>query len=229
MSKAKKTGTADVINLNAKKQRDKSAANNNETPKVEIDDTDDQAPPNAPPHVPPPVDDPIVVLDPSNPMHSARELVRTKFTTLDGLRKLHRHRGAFWQWTGSYYRPADEETIRSQFWTFLEKSFRREKKKDEENWNNVPFKPNRARVTAISTPSDLVLPNPDKPSVMAWPLPSNIDWSAVTPIFRSPGDEWWKTQQAEGARARIEDAKRADALQAEEGRVRNDPKLWRRG
>jgi hypothetical protein len=84
-------------------------------------------------------------------------------------------------------------------------------------------------LTAISTPSDLVLPNPDKPSVMAWPLPSNIDWSAVTPILGNPGSEWLEIRQAENARARIEDAKRADALNDDEGRVRNDPKLWRRG
>lgn len=85
-------------------------------------------------------------------------------------------------------------------------------------------------LSAIPTPHDLKLPNPDKPTVNLWPpAPHNYGTDNLTPILGSPGNEWWKTQQAEGARARIEDAKRADALQEEEGRVRNDPKLWRRG
>jgi len=80
----------------------------------------------------------------------------------------------------------------------------------------------------IKTPDNLVLPDPES-NKNFWPPSSNINWAEVTPVFASPGDEWWKVQQAEGARTRIEDAKRADALQEEEGRVRNDPKLWRRG
>jgi hypothetical protein len=45
-----------------------------------------------------------LVLDPQDPMHSARELLAARFT-LDGKRTLHRYRGAFWSWTGSYYAP----------------------------------------------------------------------------------------------------------------------------
>jgi hypothetical protein len=75
-----------------------------------------------------------IVLDPANPIGSARALLDAIFTHTDGykrFRKLHRHRGAFWQWTGSYYRLADEETIRPEFWTYLEKAFRLEKMKED--------------------------------------------------------------------------------------------------
>jgi putative DNA primase/helicase len=85
-----------------------------------------------------------IILDPNNPIKSARMLLAEAFTDPDGLKKLHRHRGAFWQWTGSYYREADDETIMAEFWTFLEKAYRKEKAKDE--WKLVPFKPNRAKV-----------------------------------------------------------------------------------
>jgi hypothetical protein len=85
-------------------------------------------------------------------------------------------------------------------------------------------------LSAIQTPSDLVLPNPDKPGVMSWPpAEHNFATDNITPILGNPGSSWWEIQQAESARARIEDAKRADALNDDEGRVRNDPKLWRRG
>src|SRR5262249_34890568 len=43
------------------------------------------------------------VLDPTNPMATARVLVDAKYTTEDGDHTLHRHRGAFWRWTGSCY------------------------------------------------------------------------------------------------------------------------------
>jgi putative DNA primase/helicase len=85
-------------------------------------------------------------LDPGDPIRSARALLDATYTYLEGhkkFRKLHRHRGAFWQWTGSCYRLADDETIRSEFWTFLEKKFLWEKKKV---FKILPFKPKRAQV-----------------------------------------------------------------------------------
>ena len=85
-----------------------------------------------------------LTLDPQDPMRSARVLVAANFIA-DDLKTLHRHRGAFWSWNGSYYRLADDEAIRSTIWSFLEKAWRREKKKGEE-WQTVPFKPTRARV-----------------------------------------------------------------------------------
>jgi hypothetical protein len=51
----------------------------------------------------------------------------------------------------------------------------------------------------------------------------------VVPLRPHPGSDWYKVQQQEAARRRAEDEKRAEALHEEEARVRNDPKLWRRG
>lgn len=86
------------------------------------------------------------LLDPTDPMRTARALMAVTFTDSDDLRTLHRHRGAFWSWTGSYYQLADDETIRSAVWTFLEKSWRLVKDENDK-WLTVPFKPTRARVS----------------------------------------------------------------------------------
>lgn len=85
------------------------------------------------------------VLDPADPIQSARALMAELYTDLDGRRKLHRHRGAFWSWVGSHFREADDEAIRSACWTFLEQSSRWERPKNGPP-RLVPFKPNRARV-----------------------------------------------------------------------------------
>jgi hypothetical protein len=82
-------------------------------------------------------------------------------------------------------------------------------------------------LTAIETPKQLVLPDPES-NKNFWPPVSNIDWSAITPIISHPGDHWWEVQQAEAQRARIEDNKRADAREAEESRIANDPRLWKK-
>jgi hypothetical protein len=76
---------------------------------------------------------------------------------------------------------------------------------------------------------DLKLPGFIKSTKLAWPPHRPIDWSSVVPAFRHPSADWWQAKQAENARGRIEDEKRAEALHEEEARVRNDPKLWRRG
>ena len=67
------------------------------------------------------------------------------------------------------------------------------------------------------------------PGEFSWPPPVNINYANIMPIFQSSGADWWKIEQAENARRRAEDEKRAEELQEEEGRVRDDPKLWRRG
>jgi putative DNA primase/helicase len=86
----------------------------------------------------------VTTLDPQDPMRSAREFVASNFTK-DKLRILHRHRGAFWSWTGSYYRLVGDDTIRSSIWAFLEKALRRADKGPPQ-----PFKPNRARVGDVA-------------------------------------------------------------------------------
>jgi hypothetical protein len=84
-------------------------------------------------------------------------------------------------------------------------------------------------LSEIPTLKLLALPNPDKPSELSWPLPLNINYASIMPILGHRGSDWYKVQQQEAARRRAEDEKRAEALHEEEARVRNDPKLWRRG
>jgi hypothetical protein len=76
---------------------------------------------------------------------------------------------------------------------------------------------------------NLKLPDPEKPDALVWPPYRGINVTSVVPIFQNPGADWWQVKQAENARRRADDEKRAAALREEEGRVRNDPKLWRRG
>ena len=93
-----------------------------------------------------------LILSPGTPMHSARALVAFSFTK-DKLRTLHRHRAAFWSWTGSYFDLVDQETVRSKIWAFLEKAKRREKAKDKdgnEKFEIVPFKPKSSLVTEVA-------------------------------------------------------------------------------
>ena len=91
------------------------------------------------------------LLDPADPMKSARMLMRKQFTTTgNGLRTLWRHRECFWLWTGSYYQLTNDETIRAQIWTFLEKAEKRKFNKQTDEWEIVPFKPKRANVGEIA-------------------------------------------------------------------------------
>jgi putative DNA primase/helicase len=82
-----------------------------------------------------------IVLDPRDPMATARELLTAQFT--DDHRLLH-HRGAFWRFAKNHYVSADTETIRAAIWTFLEYALQIGKKK-----TTSPFKPTRARVSDV--------------------------------------------------------------------------------
>ena len=85
---------------------------------------------------------PLLLLDPRQPMQSARELVASRFT-VDGLRTLHHHRGEFYCWDGAAYRRRDDDTLRAEVYAFLDGAVRAvpgKKGKPE------PFAPNRAKV-----------------------------------------------------------------------------------
>jgi putative DNA primase/helicase len=84
------------------------------------------------------------VLDPKDPMTTARMITSRDFTTADGLRTLWRHRGTFWSWTGSYYRLADDETLRVHAWNFLERA-----KRLVPTGALIPFRPTRASVGEV--------------------------------------------------------------------------------
>jgi putative DNA primase/helicase len=83
------------------------------------------------------------ILDPRDPMKIARALVEASFTA-HGHRCIHHYRGGFYQWNGSCYRQADDDTIKANVWTFLE-SARRVGKDDK----TQPFRPNKASVANV--------------------------------------------------------------------------------
>jgi putative DNA primase/helicase len=60
-----------------------------------------------------------VLLDPKDPMRSARELVAARFVDEQQRRLLHWHRDTFWLFQGGRYRCADDR-IRAAVWQFLE-------------------------------------------------------------------------------------------------------------
>ena len=64
-----------------------------------------------------------LVLDPRDPMKSARALVAESFRP-GGHRCLHHHRGAFYCWDGACYRPFDNDTARACVWNFLDQAVR---------------------------------------------------------------------------------------------------------
>jgi putative DNA primase/helicase len=86
-------------------------------------------------------DSDVVLLDPRDPMATARALVAARFTS--GHRLLQHHRGAFWLAQTNYYALAADETLRTAAWTFMESAKRIVDKK------SVPFKPGSAAVSNV--------------------------------------------------------------------------------
>jgi putative DNA primase/helicase len=84
-----------------------------------------------------------ILVDPKDPMATARKVVATSFTTPDGVRTLWRHRGTFWRWIGTHYALADDERLRARVWEFLDQAVR------QAGPFVVPFKPTRACVGEV--------------------------------------------------------------------------------
>ncbi|MER9711078.1 phage/plasmid primase, P4 family [Mesorhizobium sp. M0213] len=87
---------------------------------------------------------PRLILDPTDPMRSARSMVLARYTDDKGLRTLQRHRSTFWVWNGSHYAIADDEQIEADAWGFLAVAFQPGKE------GLAPFKPNSARVADVT-------------------------------------------------------------------------------
>ena len=85
-----------------------------------------------------------LILDPSQPLQSARELIAHRFT-VDGIRTIHHWRGQYFLWEGSAYRPADDDEMASAIWSFCDKARRAVGKKN----SLVPFAPNRSKTGEI--------------------------------------------------------------------------------
>ncbi len=102
------------------------------------------------------------ILDPRDPLPSARTLVEMRYTR-DGQRTLHHHAGVFYAWSGTCYPVLDDATIRAQVWQFLESAKRYAKKNMV-----VPFQPNRAKVGDVLDAVRAVSNLPASLSAPAW-------------------------------------------------------------
>jgi putative DNA primase/helicase len=84
-----------------------------------------------------------LVLDPRDPMPSARKLIARDYTR-DGLPTLLHRADDFFSWTGTHYARTDSGSITAAVWRFLEEAKRRDKGETE-----VPFQPTTARVSDV--------------------------------------------------------------------------------
>ena len=82
-----------------------------------------------------------LILEPDNPIGSAREFIKRRYTQAEE-RVLHHRSGDFYSWTGTHYRDLDERAVRSELWTFLENA-----KAINKDGELIPFNPNRYKVT----------------------------------------------------------------------------------
>ena len=62
---------------------------------------------------------PSLLLDPADPMRSARKMIEVRFNHQKG-RLIHRHREAFWIWDGSRYALQTKEDVRATIYAFAE-------------------------------------------------------------------------------------------------------------
>jgi putative DNA primase/helicase len=84
------------------------------------------------------------VLDPRDPMPSARALLADRFMA-DGLPSMHHYRGTFWRWNGSCYCDADTDSVQAQIWRYLEGAKRYGKEGEK-----IDFQPNRGEVENVA-------------------------------------------------------------------------------
>ena len=85
---------------------------------------------------------PDLVLDPREPLVSAREFLARQHTVGE-LHTLHFHRGEFFDWDGTAYRPVQDAELRAELYDFLDRAKRIKGKLPE------PFRPNRSKVNDV--------------------------------------------------------------------------------
>jgi putative DNA primase/helicase len=106
----------------------------------------------------------------SDPLAAAQAILRSKFSDSSGTPTLWRYRGAFWQWTGSYFRQRSDEYVEMAVWSFLRES------QDAQGNGRRRLKISRSKVADIvaALKSSILLPDDLE-------LPSWIDDAAHTP------------------------------------------------
>ena len=88
------------------------------------------------------------LLDPQDPMSSARALIVSRYTNEPGERTVHYYRGDFWEHTGSCYQILSDEEVRSEVWRFLDQAERMLGTPDGKV-KKAAFNPNHSRVANV--------------------------------------------------------------------------------
>lgn len=89
-----------------------------------------------------------LVLNPKDPMRSARALVAQNFTR-EGAQVLRRVGGDFYEWRGTHYQDVADDAMNSLMWKYLEravKAVHAKKEGDANAFEYVPFQPTRENV-----------------------------------------------------------------------------------
>ncbi|MCP1738201.1 DNA primase family protein [Bradyrhizobium japonicum] len=102
------------------------------------------------------------ILDPRDPMPSARALLADKFTA-SGLPTMHHYRGTFWRWNGSCYRDADKDNVQAEIWRYLDGAKRYGKQGEK-----IDFQPNRGEVENVAAAFRAVCNLPGHVEAPAW-------------------------------------------------------------
>jgi putative DNA primase/helicase len=102
------------------------------------------------------------ILDPRDPMPSARALLADAFTS-EGLRTMQHYRGTFWRWDGACYRDADADSVHARIWDYLDVARRYGKESEV-----LPFQPSRTTVENVAAAFKAVCNLPGNVEAPSW-------------------------------------------------------------
>lgn len=102
------------------------------------------------------------ILDPRDPMPSARALLADSFMA-DGLRAVHHYRGTFWRWEGACYRDADADSVHARIWRYLDDA-----RKYGKEGEVLPFQPSRTTVENVASAFKAVCNLPGNVEAPSW-------------------------------------------------------------
>ena len=128
-----------------------------------------------------------VILDPLDPMRSARAMYDAEYTTENGDDILLRHRGEFFKWGGACYQINAEEAQRGEIWRYLEGA--RVKTKDD---NTAPFRPKKDTVSNVYEALGAVCALDDHVESPAWigdeahPVPAGEFFATANGLLHLP-------------------------------------------
>ncbi|MEQ1951364.1 phage/plasmid primase, P4 family [Mesorhizobium yinganensis] len=135
---------------------------------------------------------PSLVLDPQDPMRSARKLVNARYMHESGSRLIHRHKDASWCWNGSCFELLSKEDIRAVVYSFAERARMMTKE------GPTSFKPNQDKVSNIVDALNACTHLNDNFDTPTWlrggdDLPPPSEFMAVANgLLHLPSCELWK-------------------------------------